>query len=77
MHVYYNSLFLLNKVYVSPTSYYLRNLLCVYSKNHIYDVPELAEMKKRANTRSLKEMVMLLRYRYHCYSSIDVCVAYF
>ncbi|CAK9146039.1 unnamed protein product, partial [Ilex paraguariensis] len=38
-----------------------RNLLCVYSKNHMYDVPELAEMKKRANMRSLKEMVMLLR----------------
>ncbi|CAK9156419.1 unnamed protein product [Ilex paraguariensis] len=61
MHVSYNSLFLLNKVFVSPTSYNLRNLLCVYSKNHMYDVPELAEMKKRANMRSLKEMVMLLR----------------
>ncbi|XAR70671.1 Glycerol-3-phosphate 1-O-acyltransferase [Bertholletia excelsa] len=38
-----------------------RNLVCVYSKNHLYDVPELAEMKKRANTRSLKEMALLLR----------------
>ncbi|KAL7166789.1 hypothetical protein ACSBR2_037464 [Camellia fascicularis] len=38
-----------------------RNLLCVYSKKHMYDVPELAEMKKRSNTRSLKEMALLLR----------------
>ncbi|KAA8522005.1 hypothetical protein F0562_012681 [Nyssa sinensis] len=38
-----------------------RNLICVYSKKHMYDVPELAEMKKRANTRSLKEMALLLR----------------
>ncbi|KAL9242667.1 hypothetical protein vseg_016649 [Gypsophila vaccaria] len=38
-----------------------RNLLCVYSKKHMYDVPELADMKKRANTRSLKEMALLLR----------------
>lgn len=28
------------------------------------DVPELAEMKRKANTRSLKEMAMLLRYFY-------------
>ncbi|MCD7461809.1 Glycerol-3-phosphate dehydrogenase [Datura stramonium] len=38
-----------------------RNLLCVYSKKHMNDDPELAEMKKRANTRSLKEMALLLR----------------
>nr|DAD17883.1 TPA_asm: hypothetical protein HUJ06_019346 [Nelumbo nucifera] len=38
-----------------------RNLFCVYSKKHMYDVPELAEMKKRANTRTLKEMAKLLR----------------
>ncbi|KAM7531031.1 hypothetical protein LguiB_034441 [Lonicera macranthoides] len=38
-----------------------RNLLCVYSKKHMHDVPELTEMKKRSNTRSLKEMALLLR----------------
>ncbi|NP_001290538.1 glycerol-3-phosphate acyltransferase, chloroplastic [Elaeis guineensis] len=38
-----------------------RNLLCVYSKKHMDDVPELIEMKRRANTRSLKEMALLLR----------------
>ncbi|XP_022717271.1 glycerol-3-phosphate acyltransferase, chloroplastic-like isoform X1 [Durio zibethinus] len=38
-----------------------RNLICVYSKNHMYDVPELAEMKRKANIRSLKEMALLLR----------------
>ncbi|KAH9606506.1 hypothetical protein KSS87_018896 [Heliosperma pusillum] len=38
-----------------------RNLLCVYSKKHMYDEPELVDMKRRANTRSLKEMVLLLR----------------
>ncbi|KAI3469191.1 hypothetical protein Pfo_025854 [Paulownia fortunei] len=38
-----------------------RNLLCVYSKKHMNDDPELIEMKKRANTKSLKEMAMLLR----------------
>ncbi|KAJ8754403.1 hypothetical protein K2173_002854 [Erythroxylum novogranatense] len=38
-----------------------RNLICVYSKKHIDDVPELAEMKKKANIRSLKEMATLLR----------------
>ncbi|CAK9173448.1 unnamed protein product [Ilex paraguariensis] len=38
-----------------------RNLLCVYSKKHMNDVPELAEMKRKANTRSLKEMALLLR----------------
>ncbi|CAN4076288.1 unnamed protein product [Withania somnifera] len=38
-----------------------RNLLCVYSKKHMNDDPELADMKKRANTRSLKEMALLLR----------------
>eukprot|EP00262_Sarcandra_glabra_P000876 TRINITY_DN1091_c0_g1_i1.p1 TRINITY_DN1091_c0_g1~~TRINITY_DN1091_c0_g1_i1.p1 ORF type:complete len:454 (-),score=86.48 TRINITY_DN1091_c0_g1_i1:389-1750(-) len=38
-----------------------RNLLCVYSKKHMHDIPELVEMKKRANTRSLKEMALLLR----------------
>ncbi|GFY95159.1 phospholipid/glycerol acyltransferase family protein [Actinidia rufa] len=24
-----------------------RNLLCVYSKKHMYDIPELAEMKRK------------------------------
>ncbi|XWS38799.1 hypothetical protein CRYUN_Cryun19dG0161200 [Craigia yunnanensis] len=38
-----------------------RNLICVYSKKHMYDVPALAEMKRKANTRSLKEMALLLR----------------
>ncbi|CAN1334054.1 Glycerol-3-phosphate acyltransferase, chloroplastic [Linum perenne] len=38
-----------------------RNLFCVYSKKHMLDVPELVEMKKKANIRSLKEMAMLLR----------------
>ncbi|XXG75562.1 hypothetical protein AAC387_Pa08g0105 [Persea americana] len=39
-----------------------RNLLCVYSKKHMNDIPELIEMKRRANTRSLKEMALLLRH---------------
>nr|UKG18720.1 chloroplast glycerol-3-phosphate acyltransferase [Forsythia viridissima] len=38
-----------------------RNLLCVYSKKHMNDDPELVDMKKRANTKSLKEMALLLR----------------
>ncbi|GMJ15110.1 ACYLTRANSFERASE 1 [Hibiscus trionum] len=38
-----------------------RNLICVYSKKHMYDAPELADMKRKANIRSLKEMAMLLR----------------
>ncbi|KAI7743976.1 hypothetical protein M8C21_001743, partial [Ambrosia artemisiifolia] len=38
-----------------------RNLLCVYSKKHMNDVPELSEMKMRANTRTLKKMALLLR----------------
>ncbi|KAM0934103.1 putative glycerol-3-phosphate 1-O-acyltransferase [Dioscorea sansibarensis] len=38
-----------------------RNLLCVYSKKHLFDDPELAEMKRIANTKSLKELAMLLR----------------
>ncbi|XP_065035104.1 glycerol-3-phosphate acyltransferase, chloroplastic-like isoform X2 [Musa acuminata AAA Group] len=38
-----------------------RNLICVYSKKHMHDIPELVEMKRRANTRSLKEMALLLR----------------
>lgn len=38
-----------------------RNLVCVYSKKHMNDIPELVDMKRRANTRSLKEMAMLLR----------------
>ncbi|KAL3681948.1 hypothetical protein R1sor_024904 [Riccia sorocarpa] len=38
-----------------------RNLLCVYSKKHIDDVPELTEMKRRANTRTLREMTALLK----------------
>ncbi|CAM6066071.1 unnamed protein product [Sphagnum tenellum] len=38
-----------------------RNLLCVYSKKHLYDIPALAEMKRIANTRTLREMSALLR----------------
>lgn len=38
-----------------------RNLICVYSKKHMLDDPELIEMKRKANTRSLKEMAVLLR----------------
>ncbi|KAF2308744.1 hypothetical protein GH714_015448 [Hevea brasiliensis] len=38
-----------------------RNLICVYSKKHMYDDPELTEMKKKANIRSLKEMAVILR----------------
>ncbi|XP_028952304.1 glycerol-3-phosphate acyltransferase, chloroplastic-like isoform X1 [Malus domestica] len=38
-----------------------RNLICVYSKKHMNDDPELADMKRKANTRSLKEMALLLR----------------
>jgi len=38
-----------------------RNLICVYSKKHMNDYPELIEMKRRSNTRSLKEMALLLR----------------
>jgi len=39
-----------------------RNLLCVYSKKHLYDIPALAEMKRIANTRTLREMSALFRY---------------
>lgn len=38
-----------------------RNLLCVYSKKHINDEPELIDMKRKANARSLKELAGLLR----------------
>ncbi|KAL1192540.1 Glycerol-3-phosphate acyltransferase [Cardamine amara subsp. amara] len=38
-----------------------RNLICVYSKKHMNDDPELADMKRKANTRSLKEMATMLR----------------
>ncbi|CAL0314178.1 unnamed protein product [Lupinus luteus] len=38
-----------------------RNLICVYSKKHMLDDPELIEMKRKANTQSLKEMAVLLR----------------
>ncbi|KAK2662654.1 hypothetical protein Ddye_001228 [Dipteronia dyeriana] len=38
-----------------------RNLICVYSKKHMLDDPKLTEMKRKANTRSLKEMALLLR----------------
>ncbi|GER34646.1 glycerol-3-phosphate acyltransferase [Striga asiatica] len=38
-----------------------RNLLCVYSKKHMNDDPKLIDKKKRANTKSLKEMAILLR----------------
>ncbi|XP_020692692.1 glycerol-3-phosphate acyltransferase, chloroplastic isoform X2 [Dendrobium catenatum] len=36
-----------------------RNLLCVYSKKHLFDDPELVDLKKKANTRSLKELSAL------------------
>ncbi|KAL5550842.1 hypothetical protein UlMin_001018 [Ulmus minor] len=39
----------------------LKNLICVYSKKNMNDVPELVEMKRKAHTRSLKEMALLLR----------------
>eukprot|EP00249_Psilotum_nudum_P010659 c22685_g1_i1 orf=266-1843(+) len=38
-----------------------RNLLCVHSKKHIRDVPEMEEMKRKGNIRSLKELALLLR----------------
>ncbi|XP_061343098.1 glycerol-3-phosphate acyltransferase, chloroplastic [Gastrolobium bilobum] len=38
-----------------------RNLICVYSKKHMLDDPKLIDMKRQANTRSLKEMALLLR----------------
>lgn len=38
-----------------------RNLLCVYSKKHIHDVPDLAEMKIKANAKTLRQMTILLR----------------
>ncbi|GJM91582.1 hypothetical protein PR202_ga07968 [Eleusine coracana subsp. coracana] len=44
-----------------PFSMGSRNLICVYSKKHMNDYPELIEMKRRSNTRSLKEMALLLR----------------
>lgn len=37
-----------------------RNLLCVYSKKRMNDVPELREQKMAANRRTLKEMARLL-----------------
>lgn len=37
-----------------------RNLLCVYSKKRMDDVPELKEHKMAANRRTLKEMARLL-----------------
>lgn len=38
-----------------------RNLVCVYSKKHLFDDPELVDRKNKANTRSLKEMAVLLK----------------
>ncbi|KAI4369914.1 hypothetical protein MLD38_018308 [Melastoma candidum] len=38
-----------------------RNLFCVYSKKHMFDVPELVDMKRKSNIRSLKEMALVLR----------------
>lgn len=38
-----------------------RNLLCVHSKKHIDDEPELKPAKQRQNMRTLKEMERLLR----------------
>lgn len=42
-----------------------RNLLCVYSKKHMNDVPEEFEEKKKANTKTLKKMALLLRTGSH------------
>jgi len=39
------------------------------------DVPELVEMKKRANTRTLKEMTLLLRYASVSYCAGSRCVS--
>lgn len=38
-----------------------RNLLCVFSKKRINDVPEFAKQKQAANIRTLKEMARLIR----------------
>ena len=38
-----------------------RNLLCVFSKKRINDVPELAKQKQAANIRTLKEMARMVR----------------
>jgi len=38
-----------------------RNLLCVHSKKHINDIPELAEQKLASNRRTLKEMAKLFK----------------
>ncbi|XP_058069789.1 glycerol-3-phosphate acyltransferase ATS11, chloroplastic-like [Magnolia sinica] len=43
-----------------------RNLVCVYSKKHMHDILELAEMKKKANTLSLKEMALLFKVYLLC-----------
>ncbi|KAH9735421.1 glycerol-3-phosphate acyltransferase [Citrus sinensis] len=55
------------------------NLICVYSKKHMLDVPELIEMIRKSNTRSLKEMALLLRISpsflhglWHLYSSKEL-----
>lgn len=38
-----------------------RNLLCVHSKKHINDIPELTEQKLASNRRTLKEMAKLFK----------------
>ncbi|XP_020582924.1 glycerol-3-phosphate acyltransferase, chloroplastic isoform X2 [Phalaenopsis equestris] len=38
-----------------------RNLLCVYSKKHLFDDPALVDRKTSANIRSLKELIGLLK----------------
>jgi hypothetical protein len=63
------NLLICNNIYLSYSCQFVdeafsssRNLICVYSKKHMNDYPELIEMKRRSNTRSLKEMALLLRY---------------
>jgi hypothetical protein len=56
--------FKFNEFHVIILFEFPRNLICVYSKKHMDDVPELVEMKRKSNTRSLKEMALRLRYLY-------------
>ncbi|KAF5794834.1 putative glycerol-3-phosphate 1-O-acyltransferase [Helianthus annuus] len=45
----------------APHAFNLQEFVMCIKKKHMNDVLELAEMKRRANTRSLKEMALLLR----------------
>lgn len=38
-----------------------RNLLCVHSKKHLNDIPELADQKRAANRHTLKAMAQLFK----------------